>query len=104
MIKFHLSSSNLRLPINLGSKRRWLRTPTGDLVFSAGRRKHKYFQWLTTNRGYPKLREHLGSVTAIMKLSSDWHDFRAKLNRLHPSYKKPTQLSLEFADDEPDTG
>ena len=27
-----------------------------------GRRKHKNFQWLTTNVGYPKLREHLGAV------------------------------------------
>ncbi len=27
-----------------------------------GRRKHKYFQMLTSNVGYPKLREHLGSV------------------------------------------
>jgi P63C domain len=70
----------------------------------SGRRRHKYFQWLTTNKGYPKLREHLGAVVAIMKLSADWHDFRAKLDRLYPSYKKPTQLSLEFADDEPDTG
>jgi hypothetical protein len=70
----------------------------------SGRRKHKFFQWLTTQKGYPKLREHLGSVVAIMKLSSDWYDFRAKLDRLHPRYGKPTQLSLEFADDEPDTG
>jgi len=70
----------------------------------SGRRKHKYFQWLTNNVGYPKLREHLGSVVTIMKLSTDWHDFRAKLDRLHPSYKKPTQLSLEFADDELDHG
>jgi hypothetical protein len=70
-----------------------------------GRRKHKHFQWLTSNVGYPKLREHLGSVVTIMKLSNDWYDFRAKLDRLHPSYRKPTQLSLEFADDEePDTG
>ncbi|WP_456822581.1 P63C domain-containing protein [Bradyrhizobium sp. USDA 4502] len=28
----------------------------------SGRRKHKYFQWLTTNVGYPMLREHIGSV------------------------------------------
>src|SRR5882724_1221380 len=67
-----------------------------------GRRKHKNFQWLTNNVGYPKLREHLGSVVAIMKLSVDWHDFRTKLDRLHPRYGKPTQLSLEFAEDEPD--
>jgi len=80
------------------------RNPKRESGKSAGRRTHKYFQWLTTNKGYPKLREHLGAVVAIMQLSSDWHDFRAKLDRLHPSYKKPTQLSLEFADDEPDSG
>ena len=27
---------------------------------ATGRRKHKKFQWLTSNIGYPKLREHLG--------------------------------------------
>ena len=71
----------------------------------SGRRKHKFFQWLTSNVGYPKLREHLGSVVTIMKLSNDWYDFRTKLDRLHPRYGKPTQLSLEFADDEEtDTG
>jgi hypothetical protein len=36
--------------------------------------------------------------------SDQFEDFRAKLDRLHPSYKKPTQLSLEFGDEEPDTG
>jgi hypothetical protein len=42
---------------------------------ATGRRKRKHFQWLTNNVGYPKLREHLGSVIAIMKLSTDWPDF-----------------------------
>lgn len=70
----------------------------------SGRRKHKYFQWLTTNVGYPKLREHIGSVVSIMKLSNDWHDFRSKLDRLHPRYSKPTQLSMDFADEETDSG
>jgi len=36
--------------------------------------------------------------------SNDWHDFRAKLDRLHPPYGKPTQLYYGFVDDEPDTG
>jgi hypothetical protein len=52
---------------------------------ATGRRKRKHFQWLTNNVGYPKLREHLGAVVAIMKLSTDWHDFRAKLDKLHPA-------------------
>jgi hypothetical protein len=52
----------------------------------SGRRKGKYFQWLTSNIGYPKLREHLGSVVAIMKLSKDWQNFYATLDRLHPRH------------------
>jgi hypothetical protein len=73
--------------------------------YESGRRKHKYFQWLTSNIGYPKLREHLGSVIAIMKLSTDWYDFKAKLDRLHPPVGKETQLSFEYADEEKeDTG
>lgn len=58
-----------------------------------GRRRHKYFQRLTSNQGYPKLREHLGSVVTLMKLSSDWIDFQGKLDRIHPrigeTYKLP---------------
>ncbi len=65
-----------------------------------GRLKHKLFQRLTTNRGYPKLREHLGAVVAIMKLSGDWHDFKAKLDRLYPRQDIPTQLTLEYKADE----
>lgn len=49
-----------------------------------GRPKAKYFQHLTTNIGYPKLREHLGSVVTLMKLSDDWSDFALKLDRIHP--------------------
>lgn len=65
---------------------------------SAGRAKHKYFQRLTNNVGYPKLREHLGSVVTIMKLSDDWQDFRIKLDRLHPRYGD--NLMLEFEPDQ----
>jgi hypothetical protein len=49
-----------------------------------GRRKHKYFQRLTSNIGYPKLREHLGSVVTLMKISKDWDDFTVKLDQIHP--------------------
>ena len=51
-----------------------------------GKPKHKLFQRLTQNRGYPSLREHLGSVTTIMKLSNDYPDFMNKLDRIHPRY------------------
>jgi hypothetical protein len=48
---------------------------------------------------------HWSQADAPMARVLDKRDFRAKLDKLHPRYGKPTQLSLEFADeDEPDTG
>lgn len=61
-----------------------------------GRPKHKLFQHLTMNVGYPKLREHLGSVVTLMKLSEDWNDFRRKLDRFHP--RVGDNLVLPFDD------
>jgi hypothetical protein len=61
-----------------------------------GRPTAKYFQKLTTNIGYPKLREHLGSVVAIMKLSSGYHDFMTKLNMLHPRYGQQMLIPFEY--------
>jgi hypothetical protein len=68
---------------------------------ATGRRKGGHFQWLTNNVGYPKLREHLRAVVATMKLSNDWHDFKAKLDRSYP--RIGAQLMLDFGD-EPHTG
>jgi hypothetical protein len=65
-----------------------------------GRAKNKYFQSLTSNLGYPKLREHLGSVVTIMKLSRDWPDFTRKLDRIHP--RIGDTIPLPFDEDEPD--
>lgn len=74
-------------------------TPKND----AGRPRAKLFQHLTHNVGYPKLREHLGAVVAIMKLSDQWPDFMAKMDRLHPRYGDT--LQLPFHDQpEQDTG
>lgn len=66
-----------------------------------GRPRHRYFQRLTSNVGYPKLREHLGSVVTLMKLSNDWSDFIAKLDRFHPRVGETLQLPF---DDDPGTG
>lgn len=67
----------------------------------SGRHKDKLFQRLTTNKGYPKLREHLGAVVTMMQLSNNWHDFMAKLDRLRPrldmrSLKRAYQLSFDY--------
>jgi hypothetical protein len=65
-----------------------------------GRPTAKFSQLLTRNVGYPKLREHLGAVVATMKLSSDWHDFHAKLDRNYPRFGGPIQFSFEYDQDE----
>lgn len=66
-------------------------TPRND----DGRPKAKYFQSLTSNTGYPKLREHLGKVIAMMQLSSDYPDFKLKLERLLPP-QNTDQLRLQL--------
>lgn len=48
------------------------------------KRRAKMFQQLTLDNGHPKLKEHLTSVTTVMKLSDDWPDFIEKLDRVHP--------------------
>lgn len=68
----------------------------------SGRRKQKYFQRLTSNHGYPKLREHLGSVVTLMKLSESYQDFMLKLDRIHP--RIGDTIPLPFDLDTPDTG
>ena len=62
----------------------------------SGRHKDKLFQRLTSNKGYPKLRELLGSVVTIMTFSADWADFMEKLNRRHPRYGEQLPLPLSY--------
>jgi hypothetical protein len=59
-----------------------------------GRPRAKYFQSLTSNTGYPKLREHLGKVVMMMQLSSDYQDFKIKLEKFLP--KQTPQIQLPF--------
>lgn len=61
-----------------------------------GKPKDKLFQHLTQNTGYPKLREHLGSVVAIMKMSSDWDSFKRNLDRIHPKYDETIPLDYDM--------
>lgn len=72
-------------------------TPRND---TTGRAKHKYFQRLTSNMGYPKLREHLGSVVTLMKLSDQWADFMDKVDRIHPRYGDTMSLPFELQSDD----
>lgn len=55
-------------------------------------RKYPFTRRLTEEIGHPKLREHLVSVTTIMKLSDTYDDFAVKLDRIHPRYDETLQL------------
>jgi hypothetical protein len=39
-----------------------------------------------------------------MRLSSDWYDFRAKLDRNYKRYSGPTQTAFDFSDDDEGKG
>ncbi|MCS3426769.1 P63C domain-containing protein [Leucobacter aridicollis] len=68
----------------------------------ASKKRAKMHQQLTRDIGHPKLKDHLTSVTTIMKLSEDWPDYIAKLDRIHPIVD-PNMPPTLF-DDEIDSG
>lgn len=70
-------------------KRTTPKTPTGRSVGHLHRR-------LTPDLGHPKLREHMSSVVTIMKLSNNYADFKAKLDRIHRRFDET--LPMEFGD------
>lgn len=60
-----------------------------------GRRKHKFFQWLTGDIGHPKRRSHLDGVLPIMRVSESWDQFKKFLYKAFPIRKK-TDLGFEI--------
>lgn len=67
-------------------------TPRNDV----GRPTARYFQSLTTNVGYPKLKEHLGAVVALMKISKTWDGFLSLLNEHYPRYGDTVMLPMDY--------
>lgn len=61
------------------------------------RRKHKYFQFLTTDIGIPHLDKLLAVTVAFMKVAPNWRKFMSMFNRAVP--KPGTQQELDFEDD-----
>lgn len=101
-------------PAEIGSRPQYFGVLTNDVVYKrlapgvldelkrvqrrgkTGKPKEKLFQHLTQNAGYPKLREHLGSVVTLMKLSPDWDTFKLNLDRIHPKYDETIPLNLDL--------
>lgn len=59
-----------------------------------GRHKHKLFQRLTEDVGHPRLREHLASVIALMRISEDYEEFERHLDRALPRWDDTLPLGL----------
>lgn len=51
-----------------------------------GHKTARYFQSLSKDLGYHRLKEHLGSVVTLMKLSDNYDEFEVKLNKIHPLF------------------
>lgn len=60
----------------------------------SGRRRHKYFQKLTPEKGHPKLKEHISNIIVLMKVNDDWHTFMTMVNKALPKYMDGRQLRL----------
>ena len=61
---------------------------------SKAERKAKLHQWLTSEVGHPKLREHLASIVTLLKLARTPEEFRDMVNRIHPRFGET--LPLDF--------
>ena len=66
-----------------------------------GRRRHKYFQFLTEDIGNPHLEKHLLVSTALMRASRNWKEFLRLLDRAVPN-PGGNQTEMGFMEDEDD--
>ena len=47
-------------------------------------KRSRHHQWFNAEHGHPKLREHIASVVAVMKLSENWEDAKRNINKVFP--------------------
>jgi hypothetical protein len=59
-----------------------------------GRHRQKLFQRLTDDVGSPRLREHLASTVALMKISDNYEEFEGHLNKALPKWDDTLPLAL----------
>ena len=57
-------------------------------VIANGRRKDKHHRRLTEDIGHPKLLQLLGSVVTLMRMSTEWHEFKKLADKFYPVYKE----------------
>ena len=57
-------------------------------------KKARLHQFLTTDIGHPKLREHLASVVTVLKLSKDKEQFKQMLDIAHPKFNETMKFDF----------
>ncbi|MCL1889115.1 MAG: P63C domain-containing protein [Desulfovibrionaceae bacterium] len=63
-----------------------------------GRRKHKYFQFMTEDVGDPALTQHIHALVVLMRASSNWDGFYRSVQRSLPKQTETNWLLLEIDD------
>jgi len=69
-------------------------------VTSTGRRKNKFFQWLSDDYGSPALKSHLSNIIFLMKAAPNWTFFYRALQRAAPKYGDTIELDLNIDEKE----
>ena len=63
-----------------------------------GYRRSKHHQWFNPEIGYPKLKEHLYAVIALMKAAPNWESFKRSMARALPKQEEQMILNLDEED------
>ena len=58
-------------------------------------KKTHYHRWLTGEVGHPKLREHLASITTLLKISRTPDEFKRLVNKVHPKFGDNKELDFD---------
>ena len=58
-------------------------------------KKARLHQYLTSDVGHPKLREHLSSIVTLLKLSDEKEKFLKLVDKIHPRYNENYTLDFE---------
>lgn len=58
-------------------------------------KRARLHQFLTSDVGHPKLREHLASLVTLMKLSNSPDDFKQKVDMIHPKFGNTYEMNFD---------
>lgn len=65
-------------------------------MLPSGYRKNRHHQWFTPEYGHPRLKEHISSVSALMRAAANWKSFyETMLPRAFPKKREQLPLALD---------